>query len=401
MKKPELLSPVAGFPSLVAAVNAGADSVYFGADSLNMRINAKNFSLKDIKKIVGYCHGRNVRAYLAVNTIVYEDELKKVRKILENAKKAGVDAVILWDMSVLEEAKKLGLSAHLSTQASVSNSKAAEFFRKQGVSRIILARECSLAQIKSIKKNTKVEIETFVHGAMCVSVSGRCFMSQEIFGKSANRGDCLQPCRREYLITDVEEKHRLRIGRNYIISPKDLCALPFIEKLIEAGIGSFKIEGRNRAPEYVRIVTSAYRKAIDDYFAGKLTDERKAELMEELKKAYNRGFSQGFFLGVPDEKDYTDAYGSKATVEKAYAGYVKNYYKKVHAAEIKVEAHEIRKGDRILAIGNKTGAVEEEVVSMQKNKKEAESAAKGEMIAIKTLSLLRENDRIYVLRKRK
>jgi putative protease len=401
MKKPELLSPAAGFPSLAAAVKAGADSVYFGVDGLNMRANARNFQLKDLKKAADYCHKHKAKAYLTLNTIVYEDEAEKVKKILKEAKKAKVDAVILWDMSVLEEAKKLKLDAHLSTQASVSNSRAAEFYRKKGISRIVLARECSLKQIREIKKKTKAEIETFIHGAMCVSVSGRCFISQEIFGRSANRGDCLQPCRREYLLTDVEEKHKLRIGRKHIISPKDLCTLPFIDKMIEAGIDAFKIEGRNRAPEYVSKTTSVYRKAIDAYFEKKLTSQLKDELMKELESVYNRGFSSGFLLKKPSEKDYTEAYGSKARQKKVYAGYVKNYYRKAGAAEIKVEAHEIRKGDRLLIIGNKTGVVEETASSMQKRGKETKKAGKGENVGVKTKNLLRENDQVYLLKKAK
>ncbi len=401
MKKPELLSPVAGFDSLVAAVEAGADSVYFGISELNMRINARNFSLKDLKKIASYCHKNKVKAYLTLNTIVYENEIKDVIKILKAAKKAKIDAVIMWDMSVLQEAKKLKLEVHLSTQASVSNSKAAEFYRKQGVSRIILARECSLKQIKEIKKKSKVEIEAFIHGAMCVSVSGRCFISQELFKKSANRGDCIQPCRREYTLTDVEEKHKLRIGRKYIISPKDICSLPFIDELIKSGINAFKIEGRNRSPEYVKAVTSAYRKAIDAYFEKKLDSRMKDILMDELKSVYNRGFSSGFFLGKPSEKDYTDAYGSKAKTAKAYAGYVKNYYKKANAAEIKLEAHALKKGDKILVIGNKTGVAEETVESMQMHKKEVKIAKKGESVGVKTKNILRENDKVYILKTRK
>jgi len=399
MKKPELLSPVAGFDSLNAAVDAGADSVYFGVSELNMRANAKNFKLSDLKKITSFCHKNKVRAYLVVNTIVYQNELPKVKKILKSAKQAKIDAVILWDMAVLEEAKKLKLEIHLSTQASVSNSTAANFYKKQGITRVIPARECTLKQVKEIKKNSKVEIETFIHGAMCVSISGRCFLSQEIFNRSANRGDCLQPCRRKYIIKDSEEGHELNLGENFVMSPKDLCSLPFIDKLIKAGIDSFKIEGRNRSPEYVKTVTSVYRNAIDDYFAKKLTKKKIQTYIDKLKTVYNRGFSKGFFLGLPTAKDFTDTYGSKATTRKQYVGFVKNYYKNVNAAEIKLEAAGIKEGDNLLIIGNKTGVIEETVSSMQINHKLVKKADKGERVGIKLKHQARENDKVYVIKK--
>ena len=398
MKKPELLSPVAGWPALRAAVSAGADAVYFGVKEFNMRANARNFSLAELPKVTKFCHENKVKAYLALNTIIYENELAKIKKILKKAKAAKIDAVILWDMAVLQEAKKLKLEVHLSTQASVSNSSAAEFYRKQGVKRIILARECSLKQIKEIKKNSKIEIETFIHGAMCVSVSGRCFLSQEIFGRSANRGDCIQPCRRKYVITDAEENHNLVLGKDYVMSPKDLCALPFIDKLVKAGITSFKIEGRNRSPEYVKAVTEVYRGAIDDYFAKKLTSRGISNYIKKLKEVYNRQFSSGFFLGIPAAKDFTHTYGSRATKRKKYVGIVENYYKKVGAAMIKLEAGAIKEGDILLVEGNKTGVVEETASSMEIAKKKVKKANKGSSVGIKTKNQLRKNDKVYVIK---
>jgi putative protease len=396
--KPEILSPAAGFDSLKAAVDAGADAVYFGVKEFNMRANARNFKLSELKKAVDFCHENKVKAYLALNTIIYENETAKIKKILKKAKQAKIDAVILWDMAVLEEAKKLKLNIHLSTQASVSNSSAANLYKKLGVKRIILARECTLRQIKEIKKHSKIEIETFIHGAMCVSVSGRCFLSQEIFGRSANRGDCLQPCRREYNIEDAEEKHKLKLGKNYVMSPKDLCSLPFIGELIKSGITAFKLEGRNRSPEYVKTVTSVYRNAIDDYFAKKLTKKKIENYIKKLKTVYNRGFSSGFFLGMPTAKGFTDVYGSKATTRKQYIGFVKNYYRNVNAAEIKLEAGGIKVGDKLLIIGNKTGVAEETVSSIQINKKPAKKAEKGKRAGIKTKSQVRENDKVYVIK---
>src|SRR3989338_11355085 len=266
---PALIAPAGNWPMLMAAIKARADAVYFGVKQMNMRMTANNFELSELKKVVSECHKNKVKAYLTLNTIIYDDEIEKLRKILTEAKKAKIDAVIAWDFSVLKEANKLKIPIHLSTQASVSNYESVEYYYKKfNAERITLARELSLEQIKNIIKKIKqnklkLKIETFIHGAMCVSISGRCFLSQEIFNKSANRGECLQPCRRKYIVYEPEDKYKLALGENYIMSPKDLCALPFIDKLIEAGINAFKIEGRNRSPEYVKTVTEVYRKAID------------------------------------------------------------------------------------------------------------------------------------------
>ncbi len=269
--KPELLSPVQDFVSLRTAINSGADAVYFGIRELNLRLGAKNFALKDTKKVIGLCHRNNVKAYFTLNTIIYDEEINKIKKILKKLKKEGIDAIITWDFSVVNECEKLNLPIHFSTQASISNFETILYLKNKikNLKRINLARELTLNQIKEIikrikdNKKIKVEIETFIHGAMCVSISGRCFLSQEIFNKSANRGECLQPCRRKYLIKDVEENHEFELGEDYIISPKDLCTIEIIDKLIEAGICAFKIEGRNRSPEYVKVVTECYREAID------------------------------------------------------------------------------------------------------------------------------------------
>lgn len=253
--KPSLLSPAGDWPSLRAAVEAGADSVYLGVEGFNMRANARNFKVSELKKIVDFCHKNKVEVYVTVNTIIFEDELKKVDILLDKIKKAKADAIIAWDFSVIQLALKKNIPVHVSTQMSISNSESAKFFEKMGVAGINLARECSLKQIQDIKRKTKLEIETFIHGAMCISESGRCFTSQFLFKKSANRGDCLQPCRRGYIVKDAEEGHELELKNNYIMSPKDLCALPILDKLVKAGINRFKIEGRNRAPEYVKTVT--------------------------------------------------------------------------------------------------------------------------------------------------
>jgi putative protease len=389
ISKPELLSPVQDFVSLQAAISAGADAVYFGLKDFSMRAKAKNFTLAELKRVVSLCHKANIKAYLALNTIIYENELSKIKKILKKVKEAKVDAIHAWDMAVVKEALKLKIPVHLSTQASVSNSEAAKSYKKLGIKRIILARECSLKQIKEIKKNVKgLEIETFVHGAMCVSISGRCFLSQEIFKKSANRGECLQPCRRKYLIKDVEEGHELELGRDYIMSPKDLCALPFIDKLIKAGVDALKIEGRNRSPEYVKEVTEAYRKAIDSGY--------DVSLLEKVKRVYNRGFSSGFYLGLPTNDDWTKLYGSKAKQKKVYVGIVKHFYKKIKVAEVKVESNGLKVGDKLMIQGNKTGVFSQKLRSMEVNHKKIDKIKKG-LVGVKFDKVVRANDKVFVV----
>ncbi len=397
-KKPELLSPVQDFTSLKAAIDAGADAIYFGIKELNMRIGAKNFELKDTKKVIETCHKHKVKAYFTLNTIIYDKEIKKVKTILKKLKKEKIDAIICWDYSVISECEKLNLPIHLSTQANVSNFETIKFLKKKikNLKRINLARELSLEQIKNIinqiKKNKlKVEIETFIHGAMCVSISGRCFLSQNIFNKSANRGECLQPCRRKYLIKDSEEQHELQLGEDYIISPKDLCTIEIINKLIAAKINAFKIEGRNRSPEYVKTVTECYRQSIDKGF--------NKQLLTKLKSVYNRGFSTGFYLGKPINQ-WSKAYGSKATIKKIYIGKVKNFYKKHSVAEILIESNKLKLDDKIMFQGPTTGVTEQTLTSMEKNHKKIKKAKKGQKIAIKTNHLVRENDKVFLLKSR-
>ncbi len=399
-KKPELMAPAGNHESLVSAINAGADAVYLGVNEFNMRATAKNFSIEELNNVVSYAHKRNIKIYLTVNTIVFENELINVKKVVKEAKKAEVDAIICWDMSVLSECKKQNINAFLSTQASASNSYACEFYRKAGAKRITLARECTLEQIKEIKKKTKAELEIFIHGAMCVSISGRCFLSQNVFGKSANRGDCIQPCRREYIITDKEEGHSYVLGNNYVLSPKDLCTMPFIEKILEIGVDSLKIEGRARSPEYVSEVVSAYRRAIDLWYENRLDKKNKKELLKKLKSVYNRGFHSGFFLGKPTNQ-WSGSYGSKSTHKKEFVGIVKNFYAKPMAAEIIVQSNEIKEGDTIIIIGPTTGTVKQKITSMQINNVSATSAGKGTSVGIKLKKTARKNDKVYILKPRK
>lgn len=394
-KKPELMAPAGDWTMLNAAINAGADAIYFGVDKLNMRIKAANFTLKDLPKIAQACKKHKVKSYLTLNSIVYEDEIKELETIIGRAKKAGIDRIICWDFAAAQLCRKHKMPFCISTQASVSNTLSADFFKSIGAVRIVLARECSLEEIKKIRKKTDLEIEAFVHGAMCISISGRCFLSHHLFGKSANRGECIQPCRREFEIIDPITDKSLIIGEDYVLSPKDLCTIEFIDKLIEAGIDSFKIEGRKRSPEYVATTVSVYHKAIDLYFDGKLTAEKKKEFLKQLETVYNRGFSSGFYFDVPSSEDYTDIYGSKATTRKVYIGKVLNYFKKPRIAHFLLETGRIKSSDKILITGETTGVVETVINKMKVNDFEYNIAKKGDEVTVEVPSLVRRNDKVY------
>ena len=405
-KKPELLAPVQDYTSLMSAIKNGADAVFFGIKGFNMRAGAKNFTVTDLSKISKIAKKNNIKTYLALNTIVYENELKKVEDILKKVKKAKIDAIICWDFAVIQIAKKLGIEIHISTQASIANSKTAEFYKKLGASRVVLARECSLEQIKDIRKKVKVEIEIFIHGAMCVSMSGRCFMSQFLTGKSANRGECTQPCRRKYLIKQIDGDQELELGESYVMSPKDLSTLEFIEKILDVGVNCLKIEGRNRSHEYVATVTKAYREVIDFYYNTQKHDKNfylefkklKEQLSQKLDTVYHRGKSSGFFLGKPIN-EWVDGHGSQATQKKVYVGKVTKFYKKIGVVEIYIQNTKIKIGDTILFQGPTTGSIEAVIISLEKDHKPIKIAEKGEKIAIKLDSIVRENDEVYVMQK--
>jgi putative protease len=394
-KKPELLAPAGNWMMLNTAIHNGADAIYFGVENLNMRAAANNFAVEDLPKIVELCRSAGVKAHLTLNTIIYEGELEQLDEIVQAAKQSGVDLVICWDMSVINKCLDYNMPFCISTQASISNSEALKFYERLGASRVVLARECTLDKIREIKSKTSLEIETFVHGAMCVAISGRCFMSHELFNKSANKGECLQPCRREYEIKDVDDKYTLILGEDYIMSPKDLCTIQFIDKLIESGIDSFKIEGRKRSPEYISTAVSTYRKAIDLYFEGNLTDEIKTSFYEELQKVYNRGFSSGFYFGVPGGDGFTDKHGSSATTKKAYVGKVLNYYKQSKIVFIRLEAETLAVGDSVYLIGNTTGVINQKVSNMIRDNVEIEMANKGDEVTFVCEDTVRVNDKVY------
>jgi putative protease len=400
IKRPELMAPAGDWISFYAAINAGADAVYFGVDELNMRAKAKNFGFDEMNKLVKIAHKNNVKAYLTLNTIVYEDELKLAEKIVKKAKNAGVDMIICWDFAVINLCQKYDVKFAISTQASISNSSAANFYEKIGASRVVLARECTLEQIKQIRKKTKAEIEVFVHGAMCISISGRCFLSHDMFGKSANRGECIQPCRRDFTVKEFEivdnaTNKSLILGTDYVLSPKDLCSIEFLDQIIEIGIDSLKIEGRKRSPEYVSKTVSIYKKAIDLILDGKYTPTIKQQFLNELNEVYNRGFSSGFYFGEPGTNEFTKAYGSIATTKKEYIGKVTNFFKKTNIAEIKIETGTIEKNSKILIIGNDFGTYEYQLENIMCNEQFVDNAKKGDIITFQIDKPLRRNLQIY------
>lgn len=394
----ELLAPVGDWSMLTAAINAGADAVYFGIQGLNMRAGASNFQLKEVKKLVNFCHKHKVKAYCTVNVIVFEKELKQLERVLLALKKAQIDAVICWDLSVVKKCKELKIPVHLSTQASVSNSEAAKFWKKLGAERIVLARECSLEDLKEIKNKAKIETEIFVHGARCISLSGRCFMSYDLFGKSANRGECLQMCRREYKVVDEENKEMI-LENNFVMSAKDLCALPLLPKILSQGVASLKIEGRNRGAEYVSAVVSAYREALDAIMSKKLDEELIDRLMIKLNSVFNKDFSRGYLVEYPHH-ERTNVYGSKATREKVQLGKVANFYPQKWVVEFLLETGEVKKGDKIGFTGPTTGYLEIQVEEIHTDSGIKEKVVKGETICVKVPSKVRKNDKVFLLKKR-
>ena len=399
--KYELLAPAGDFPMLVTAVKAGADSVYFGLKEFSMRQNARNFTIKDLDKIERICKPRKIKRYLTLNVIIYDNEIKKIDKILKKIKDK-IDAIICWDLSVIQLCKKHKIPFHISTQASVSNIESAEFYKDLGAERVVLARELNLKQIKKISK--KIDLETFIHGAMCVSISGRCFTSQFLFNKSANRGECIHPCRRSYIIKssepvqassakyvirDKQEGYELEVNNDKVMSAKDLCTLPFIERLKKAGIKTFKIEGRSRDPRYVDTVVRVYRKALDK----RLTKIEIREGIDELKKVYNRSFSSGFYLGLPTPDDFAKIEHSASTEKKHFVGKITYYYPKIQVATIKLVS-ELKIGDDIVIIGKTTGLEKAKVERLEIKNKSIKRAKKSQEVGLK-LPKVRKNDEVY------
>lgn len=395
MRRPEILAPAGDFIALQAAIDAGADAVYFGLGTLNMRARSTvNFKEEDLPEIAERCRGK-VKAYLTLNAIIFESELEEVERLIVYAK-PYVDAFIVSDWGVISLCKKHGVEIHVSTQMSTSNSSGVAFLASQGVSRVVLARECTLAEVKEIVSKSSIEVECFVHGAQCVAESGRCLMSHEIFGKSACRGECHQPCRRKFKIQAIdfyendmgEPLHEgmasFIIEPHTVISAKDLCSIGFVDKLMDAGIACFKIEGRARNANYVRACVLAYKRAVEAVLKGEYTKELIEELTVELKKVFHREFSKGLFYGRPGKDQFTDSEDSLASTIKRHVGVVIDYFTKAGIAQVKIQDHPIKPGDEIQIHGTKTGVIEMVVGELHRDDERPEVAEKGTWVTLKT-----------------
>ncbi|MBT4870481.1 MAG: U32 family peptidase [Candidatus Diapherotrites archaeon] len=404
MKRVELLVGVGSFSSAIAATKSGVNAVYFGIKGFNMRDLGTNFKKSEMKKLMEYLHENKVKGYLALNTVVFDDELTKIDSILAKAKEAKVDAVIVSDLGVLSLVKKHKLEPHLSTQGSVANVGALMMYKKLGVERIVLARELSLVQIKKLVSKAKkigVEIEIFVHGAMCISVSGRCYLSHELFGRSANRGECLQPCRRAFFLDGDKPNYKekdLLIQGDTIISPRDMKTIEFLDEVIKSGVVSLKIEGRTKPSDYVATVTKVYREGIDAVNEKTFSKAKIKKWNKELSKVYNRKFSKGFFQSIPSGKDLTNIQGSNQTTKRVQVGEVKKFYAKINVAEIKL-FDSIKVGDDLIIEGVTT-FLKLPLTSMQSNHKDLKVAEKGELVGIKTNERVRLNDVVFKVVKR-
>ncbi len=406
MKEIEIMAPAGNYECLYAAIQGGADSVYFGVGNLNMRSHsANNFTPEDLGKVADICREHNVKSYLTLNIVVYQSDLEDVRKTLEAAAKAKISAVIASDMAVIAIARELGIEVHASTQLNISNLESARFFSRFA-DVIVLARELTLPQMKEISRGIAEEkicgpsgqllrLELFVHGALCMSVSGKCYLSLQEYGASANRGSCYQLCRRGYRVTDLETGRELEIENKYIMSPKDLCTIEFIDKIIDSGISVFKIEGRARSAEYVKIVTESYRKAADAVIAGTYTPELAASLKEKLSGVFNRGFWDGYYQGAR-LGEWSTVYGNKATRKKSYVAKVTNYFSNLGVAEVLVESGELHTGDEILVIGPTTGCIEHTISEIRVDLKNTDIARKGDLCSIPVPERLRRSDKIYI-----
>ncbi len=395
MKKPELMSPIRDWASLEACKNY-ADAVYFGLDDLSLRARA-GIKTKDLSAFVKACHDCKIKAYLTLNSMLYNQDLAKAEKLAQEAKKAKVDALIIWDLAMAEIAKQAKLPFIVSTQANVSNWKAALFWKKLGAKRIVLAREMSLKQIKELKKKADIEVEAFVHGAMCLAVSGRCILSSYLYSKSANCGYCSQPCRKQWFLSDEEGNVLVNEGK-YFLSSKDLCLIEYIPELIKAGIDAFKIEGRRRDPRYIETTSRCYRQAIDSYFDKTFTKEKVKKWKEELSSVYNRGFSTGFYFSVPGKEGISyDKADNASLVKKAYIGDVLHCYPKLQVISLELKHRGIKQGEKIIIEGEKT-FIEQSVSSIHWQGKPVKKMAKGEEVGLKIEGRARKGDKVFALK---
>lgn len=406
-EKIELMAPAGGFDSMQAAIDNGADSIYFGVDQLNMRARATmNFTLGDLKEIAERCSEKGVRTYLTLNTIIYDHDLSIMKTVINAAKENGITAIIASDQAVIGYAKSQDVEVHISTQLNVTNLETVRFYSHFS-DVMVLSRELSLQQIKAICDGVKkeeikgpsgnlIEIEVFGHGALCMAVSGKCYLSLHNQNSSANRGACVQNCRRKYKVIDLEDDVELEIDNEYIMSPQDLCTIDFLDDLVGAGISVLKIEGRGRAPEYVATTIKCYREAIDAIAEGTYSVEKVNDWMKRLETVYNRGFWGGYYLGQ-QMGEWTNQAGSSATQKKIFIGKGMHYYPRPKIGEFKIESHNLKIGDKVLITGPTTGAVEKDITSLRVNGEPSEEALRGEEVTFEVDCMIRPSDKLYKL----
>ncbi|EDM38570.1 collagenase [Pedobacter sp. BAL39] len=405
INKIELMAPVGSFESLWAAIHAGADSIYFGIEQLNMRARSiANFTIDDLSEITAICLENKVKSYLTLNTILYDHDINLMRRVVDAAKANWIDAIIASDYAVLNYANKIGVEVHISTQANVSNIDTVEFFAAFA-DVVVLARELSLLQVASISREIKrrnitgpsgklMKLELFAHGALCMAISGKCYLSLHSDFASANRGACVQNCRRSYIVTDKEQGIEFEVDNEYIMSAKDLCTIDFLDEMIQAGVTVLKIEGRGRSADYVHTTISCYREAIDAYMEGTYHKDKVVAWKDRLSTVFNRGFWDGYYLGRK-MGEWSNVYGSKATKKKIYLGKGIKYFQKAAAAEFKLEAFGLQVGDDILITGPKTGVLQTTVKEIRVNDVSCLSASKGDAVSIALEHKIRRSDKLY------
>ena len=404
--KIELMAPAGDFTAMQAALDNGADSIYFGVEQLNMRARASmNFTIDDLPEISRRCSEKGVRTYLTLNTIIYDHDLSIIKTLLDKAKAANLTAVIAMDQAVISYARQIGLEVHISTQINITNIETVKFYALFADT-MVMSRELSITQIKKIcdqivkddvrgPSGNLVEIEIFGHGALCMAVSGKCYLSLHSANSSANRGACKQNCRKKYTVIDQETGFEIELDNEYMMSPKDLCTIGFLDQIVDAGVKVLKIEGRGRAPEYVATVVQAYREAIDSIAEGTFSQEKVAEWMKQLETVYNRGFWSGYYLGQ-ELGEWSHNSGSSATQKKVYIGKGRHFYPKSNVAEFLIEAYDLTVGDKVLIQGPTTGSQEMVIETMQVDEKpDSEKAIKSDIITFKTDFRVRPSDKLY------
>lgn len=403
--KLEIMAPAGSWDAMMAAIKAGADSIYFGIEQLNMRARStNNFYLSDLKKVAETCSAQGVKSYLTLNTIIYDHDLNLMRNIVDEAKAAGITAIIASDLAVLNYGRKQKMPVHISTQTNITNIETIEFFADYA-DVMVMSRELTLQQVSAITREIQrrniigpsgqlVRIEIFGHGALCMAVSGKCYLSLHTHNASANRGACIQNCRRSYIVTDKEEGYELEIDNEYIMSAKDLCTIDFLDKLLAAGVSVLKIEGRGRSADYVYTTTKCYREAADAIAEGTYTAEKIEGWKAELATVFNRGFWDGYYLGR-QIGEWSNVYGSAATTRKIYLGKGHKYYDKAGVAEFLMESHTLNVGDEVMITGPTTGYVEATVEEIKVEDKPVETASKGDLVSFKLTEKIRPSDKLY------